>query len=143
MNRIHLPPYRQPPIELADEASFAGAGAPPPEFGIANPGAIVAHLTARHCAGLSYRPDAQSVLNYLLDKTEGTPETEWAIRSLLNGCSVPDAMHLIVLCQVPVDCIARCVRSLHVTNFVLIRFLNQFAVPRADDRRQTGVGAGS
>ena len=86
---------------MADEASFVGAGAPHAEFGIANPGGIVAYLTARHCAGLSYRPDAQSVLDYLLSKTEGTPEMEWAIRSL------------------------------HGTNFVLIRFLNQFAVPRA------------
>ena len=112
---------------MADEASFASSNAPPGQFAVANPERIVGHLTARHCAGLRYRPDGRSAIAYLRGETEGTPEMEWAIRSLLNGCSGQDAMYLVALCQVPVACVARCVRALDVTNYVLIRFLNQFA----------------
>ena len=52
---------------------------------------------------------------------------EAAVRSLLNRCSGTDALHLTTLCRVPVRQLARCVRTLEVTNFTLIRFLNQFA----------------
>ena len=59
---------------------------------------------------------------------------EAAIRSLLNRCSGTDALHLATLCRVPVRRLAHCVRTLDVTNFTLIRFLNQFA-----ERTPSGV----
>ena len=129
MNRLHLPRYRQPPIRLADEGRFAHTKPPPAMFARDNPEMIVSRLTGRHCAGLATRAGGREVRDYLLGGRETTPELEWTVRSLLNACSVADAMHLIVLCQIPVNRLVRRVHALNVTNYSLIRFLNQFADP--------------
>ena len=127
MNSLHLPHYRQRPIRLLDEASFAEVKAPPPEFAHERPHAICARLVGRHCAGIRDRPGGREVLDYLRGATGGGRVMEWTVRSLLNGCSGGDASRLVALCQVPVDQLARRARDLDVTNFGLIRYLNQFA----------------
>ncbi len=78
---------------------------------------------------MAARASGENALGYLLGQREGTPDIERTTRSLLNGCSAADARHIVVLCQVPVDRMARRVRELDVTNIPLIRFLNQFASP--------------
>ena len=127
MNRIHLPAYRQPPVRLADDSAFGNVSSVSKDFGAVTAEGVAAALTARHCAGCEYRPDGSAALTYLLGRTKGTPQMEAAIRSLLNRCSGTDALHLTTLCRVPVRQLAHCVRTLDVTNFTLIRFLNQFA----------------
>lgn len=127
MNRIHLPAYRQPAIRLAADAAFRNVAAVSKDFGAVTAEDVAQALTARHCAGLPYRPDGAATLGYLCGETKGTPQMEAAIRSLLNRCSGTDALHLATLCRVPVRRLAHCVRTLDVTNFTLIRFLNQFA----------------
>lgn len=127
MNSLHLPHYRQRPIRLHDEASFAEVKAPPPEFAHERPHAFCAQLVGRHCAGIRGRPGGREVLDYLRGVAGGGRVMEWTVRSLLNGCSGGDASRLVALCQVPVDQLARRARDLDVTNFGLIRYLNQFA----------------
>ena len=139
MNSIHLPAYRQPPIRLAGDTAFSNVSAVSAEFGAVTAESVAAALTARHCAGCAYRPDGAAALGYLLGETKGTPQMQAAIRSLLNRCSGTDALHLATLCRVPVRRLARCVRTLDVTNFTLIRFLNQFAEPTV--RNASGASA--
>ena len=127
MNRIHLPACRQPAIRLAADAAFSNVAAVSKDFCGVTAKGVAAALTARHCAGLPYRPDGAATLGYLRGETKGTPQMEAAIRSLLNRCSGTDALHLATLCRVPVRRLAHCARTLDVTNFTLIRFLNQFA----------------
>lgn len=127
MNSLHLPHYRQRPIHLHDQASFALVKPPPPEFAHERPHAICAQFLGRYCAGIRDRPSGREVLDYLRGDADGGRVMEWTVRSLLNGCSGGDASRLMALCQVPVDQLARRARELDVTNFALIRYLNQFA----------------
>ena len=127
MNSRHLPHYRQRPIRLHDQASFAHVKPPPPEFAHERPHAICADFLGRYCAGVRDRPSGREVLAYLRGDAGGGRVMEWTVRSLLNGCSGGDAARLMALCQVPVDRLARRARELDVTNFALIRYLNQFA----------------
>ena len=127
MNSLHLPHNRQRPIRLHDQAAFSEVKPPPPEFAHERPHAICAQLVGRHCAGIHDRPSGRQVLDYLRGDAEGGRVMEWTVRSLLNGCSGGDAARLVALCQVPVDRLARRVRALDVTNFAVIRYLNQFA----------------
>lgn len=131
MNSIHLPAYRQPPTRLADDMAFRDVPEISNAIGAIAPERIAAMLAARHCAGLPHCPDGPATLGYLLGETEGTQQMEAAIRSLLNRCSGMDALHLATLCRVPIRRLAHCARKLEVTNWTLIRFLNQFAAPRA------------
>ncbi len=127
MNSLHLPPCRQRPIRLHDEASFAGLKPPPPEFAHERPHAICGQFLGRYCAGIHDRPSGREVLAYLRGDAGGGRVMQWTVRSLLNGCSGGDAARLVALCQVPVDQLARRARALDVANFALIRYLNQFA----------------
>lgn len=127
MNSLHLPHYRQRSVRLHDEASFAKVKPPPPEFAHERPHAFCAQLLGRHCAGIRDRPGGREVLDYLRGDTDGGPVMEWTVRALLNGCSGGDASRLVALCQVPVGRLVRRARALDVTNFALIRYLNQFA----------------
>ena len=127
MNSIHLPAYQQRPIQLAGDAAFGNVASVSKNFDAVTAEGVAGALAARHCAGCAYRPDGAAALGYLRGKTKGTPQMEAAIRSLLNRCSGTDALHLATLCRVPVRRLAHCVRTLDVTNFTLIRFLNQFA----------------
>lgn len=131
MNSIHLPAYRQPRVRLADDRAFRDVPEISNNIGAINPEKVAARLTARHCAGLWHCSDGPATLRYLLGETEGTQQMEAAIRSLLNRCSGMDALHLATLCRVPIRRLAHCARKLEVTNWVLIRFLNQFATPTA------------
>lgn len=127
MNSRHLPHYRQRPIRLHDQASFAHVKSPPPQFAHERPHAICAQFLGRYCAGIHDRPSGREVLDYLRGDADGGRVMQWTVRSLLNGCTGGDAARLVALCQVPVDRLARRARELDVTNFVLIRYLNQFA----------------
>jgi len=131
MNRIHFPAYRQPPIRLANDAAFQAVPAVSEHIEGISADRVASALVRRHCAGLSFRPDGAAALDYLIGRTAGKPPMEQAIQSLLNRCSGADALHLTTLCRVPVRRLAHCARNLEVTNFVLIRFLNQFADPTA------------
>ena len=63
----------------------------------------VARLLGRHCAGLAPRPSPKAILAYLHGPAradESREHIDFAARSLLNGCSVPDVLELVVDCGV-------------------------------------------
>ena len=59
-------------------------------------------------------------------RRRGSPSPmDLVARSLLNGCSVPDLMELLVDCRIPADRLTAHARALRVTHKPIIACLNQ------------------
>ena len=68
------------------------------------------------------------MLQYLRGPTRrrGSPgPMDLVARSLLNGCSVPDLLELLVDCRIPADRLTAHARALHVTRKPIIACLDQ------------------
>lgn len=86
----------------------------------------IARLLGRHCAGAAHRPAPETMLEYLRRRPLRSHRgLELAARSMLNGCSVPDLLELVVDCGIPADRLAAHAKALHVTRKPVLACLGQ------------------
>ena len=91
----------------------------------------VARLLGRHCAGLARRPSPKAILAYLhgpARSDESREHIDFAARSLLNGCSVPDLLELVVDCGVSAARLTAHAKALSVTRKPTLACLAQLTL---------------
>ena len=91
----------------------------------------VARLLGRHCAGLTPRPSPKAILAYLRGPArpdESREHIDFAARSLLNGCSVPDVLELVVDCGVSAARLSAHADALSVTRKPTLACLAQLTL---------------